>query len=90
MKSVMKQMLIAAVALLAVAPAFAADNVDAPRAPTKGTKSYQVSREASAPEEITAINDKAVQDIAPAAGATEEKADEGKTLREEIRLPRKN
>lgn len=91
MKNIVKQALMLAV-LLAAAPSIAAEG------PTKGTKSYQSARnekpaqpqEAANAAPVTADD---VSQIAPAAGDTadvQDKADEGKTMREEMRLPRKN
>ncbi len=90
MKSVLKQMLMTVAAITVIAPAFAAE----PRMPTKGTKFYQSSKstdaQTSGQDQAAAQPPSDVQDIAPAAGATEEKADTGRSLREEMRLPRKN
>lgn len=80
------------VALLAAIPAAAAEG------PTKGTKSYQAARsEKPAQPEETADAAPVVADdvsqIAPAAGDTAAVQEEGetvKTMREEMRLPRKN
>lgn len=92
MKSVFKQLVVVAVAVMAIAPAFAAEGADTPRQPTKGTKSYQISREKPAqPATEDVATAETVQNIAPAAGATEEALEnDGKALREQIRLPRKN
>ncbi len=90
MKTVVKQIIMLAVLMLAV-PAIAAEG------PTKGTKSYQSARsEAPAGQEAAATPTTAEEaaQMAPAAGATtDEPADTGekvKTMREEMRLPRKN
>ncbi len=92
MKNTLKHSLLAVAAVIASTPAFAADTTS-PRIPTKGTKSYQVSRsQPSTTEEQQATAETAnPQDIAPAAGATDDqKADKGFNLRDEMRLPRKN
>ena len=91
MKNIVKQTLILAVLTLAI-PAIAAEG------PTKGTKSYQSARseKPAQPEQtdeqaITAADD--VSQIAPAAGDTTDaknESEQGKTMREEMRLPRKN
>ena len=91
MKNIVKQALILAI-LLVTTPALAGEG------PTKGTKSYQAARaEKPAQPEQTAdavpVTAKDVSQIAPAAGDTAEPQDapaEGKTMREEMKLPRKN
>lgn len=91
MKTVVKQVLVLAALMLAV-PAMAAEG------PTKGTKSYQSARAEKPADQTQASTEtpataQEAANMAPAAGdtaLTEEKADEGKTMREEMRLPRKN
>lgn len=90
MKNIVKQVLMLAV-LLGAAPAFA-------EGPTKGTKSYQAARsEKPAQPEQTAdaapVTANDASQIAPAAGDTDAPQDhaaQGKTMREEMKLPRKN
>lgn len=91
MKLVIKQMLMTAAVVLFATPVVAAEG------PTKGTKSYQAAR-SEAPDrqtQNTAATTTAddVAQIAPAAGDTAEAQDAGekvKTLREEMKLPRKH
>jgi hypothetical protein len=92
MKNVVKQVLMLAVLLVAT-PVLAGEG------PTKGTKSYQSSARAEKPAQPEQTADAApvtandVSQIAPAAGDTAESQDqpsEGKTMREEMKLPRKN
>lgn len=94
MKFVVKQIVMAAAVLTIAVPAFAAETAGAPRMPTKGTKSYQTGRAQTTEDKTQTIADTSkpedVQNIAPAAGATEDKADTGKSFKEEMRLPRKN
>jgi|GEM_PF-6450130 len=87
MKNVLKQM-VAVAALVAFAiPAIAAET-------TKGTKSYQARNEkpAEAPAATEEPKAEDAANITPAAGDTqdEQKADQGKRWKEEMRLPRKN
>jgi len=90
MKLVVKQMVMVLTALLIAAPAMAAG-------PIKGTKSYQAARseKPAQPEDMAqapANADDASQ-IAPAAGDTADTQtgkEQVKTMREEMRLPRKN
>lgn len=84
-----------AIALVIAAPAMAAQGL------IKGTKSYQAGRSGQ-PEEMPAAeaantNTQSAEDvskIAPAAGdqtpAETTTQNQGKTMREEMRLPRKN
>jgi hypothetical protein len=81
MKSITKQLLIAAAAVLVAAPAVAAEV-------TKGTKSYQTRTEKPA-DVASAATPEDVADIAPAAGDTDTTIKKEKSLKEEIRLPRK-
>jgi uncharacterized iron-regulated membrane protein len=93
MKFVVKQIVISAVALMLAAPAMATEGL------TKGTKSYQAARQdaPAAQEEQTTSSapssaEQAAQ-VAPAAGdtaSTQAHTEQGKTMREEMRLPRKN
>lgn len=79
------------VVVTAPAAVFAADG-----GPTKGTKSYQSAKsntaeEQPAAQDIRAENTQKPQDIAPAAGVSEDRTEpQGKSFKEEIRLPRKN
>ena len=86
MKNIAKQIVIAAALIVAISPAFAGER------PTKGTKSYQTSSKSEVKTEQTAEakTDADVQNIAPAAGDTTVEPSKGKTMKEEIRLPRKN
>lgn len=87
MKSVTKQIVTLVLAMVVAAPAFAAEI-------NKGTKSYQkkdTAQTASATEIPADAKAGDVADIAPAAGATEQQEmKEGKSFKEELRLPRKN
>lgn len=91
MKIIVKQMVIVFSALLMAVPALAAG-------PTKGTKSYQSARseKPAQPEEMAAnapTDARDVSEIAPAAGdmaETQDSDEQVKTMREEMRLPRKN
>ena len=91
MNFVTKQLLVASLALVVISPAIANDGV------TKGSKSYQ-SRPAANAEQPTAKAPQAqsaedVAAVAPAAGDqmdTGKPADQGKTFREDMGLPRKN
>lgn len=92
MKLVVKQAVMAAALLIVTAPAFAGEA----HMPTKGTKSYQTAH-TQVPEQTDITADAAdtakpedVQNISPAAGATDEPAENGKSFKEEMRLPRKN
>lgn len=85
MKTLVKMTIIAA-ALIAATPAFAGES-----RPTKGTKSYQIDRsDAKTEQTAEAKTADDVQNIAPAAGDTQMDVSEGKSMKEEIRLPRKN
>lgn len=90
MKKLLKMLILLAFVSAPVA-AFAADG-----GPTKGTKSYQAAKSNTPQEqptapEMRAENTQKPQDIAPAAGAMEKPAmSEGKSFKEDIRLPRKN
>ncbi len=90
MKIIMNAMLLLAFSLAPIA-AFAAD-----AGPTKGTKSYQATKSntpdgQTETQDIRAENTQKPQDIAPAAGANEERMEpQGKSFKEDIRLPRKN
>lgn len=93
MKNILKQLVAAAFIVALAAPAIAAD--EAPRAPTKGTKSYQTPRDNAPAAAETANADQGtsaedMQNIAPAAGATDAPSETGKSMKEELRLPRKN
>lgn len=84
MKTIMKQLLLVA-ALMTVAVSAHAAGIN------KGSKSYQKSDKAETVAKTETPEDLA--DIAPAAGATDETAPtvkKEKSMREEIRLPRKN
>jgi hypothetical protein len=91
MKLVVKQMVITLVALLVAMPAMAAG-------PIKGTKSYQAAARSEKPAQLEDMaqaptNADDVSRIAPAAGdMADVQADKEqvKTMREEMRLPRKN
>ncbi len=88
MKNIVKQLLVL-VMLVAAVPAIAAEG------PTKGTKSYQNARSENPAQPQTDAQASAedVSEIAPAAGDTSEAQEPGeqvKTMREEMRLPRKN
>jgi len=85
----MKKLLLLGVSVFVVAtPAMAAS-------PTKGTKSYQAAKsdEAQQPADVAAAETPAdPSKIEPAAGDTADAgatSDEGKSFKEEIRLPRK-
>lgn len=83
MKSIAKQLLIAVALIAVAAPAFAAEL-------TKGSKSYQTRTEKPADTVASSAQPEDVTQIAPAAGdtqTTETKTE--KSLKEEIRLPRK-
>lgn len=94
MKSIIKQTVIAAAALMVMAPAFAAENTGNAGKLTKGTKSYQTSRPApqKADTQPAPSNEMPgdVTTIAPAAGDTMDMPKTGKSMKEELRLPRKN
>ncbi len=83
-------------ALLISAPALAADTQPAGSSLTKGSKSYQSARPAPSQQDSDPANSDDVSQIEPAAGGdqTESTTDESpqgqKSLREEMRLPRKN
>lgn len=83
-------------ALLISVPALAADTQPAGSTLTKGTKSYQSARPAPSEPDTSPSNTDDVSQIEPAAGGdqTESTTDESpqgqKSLREEMRLPRKN
>ncbi|MBN8521556.1 MAG: hypothetical protein J0L77_06655 [Alphaproteobacteria bacterium] len=82
-------------ALLISAPAIAADTQPTGSNLTKGSKSYQSSRPAPSEQDSYPANTDDVSQIEPAAGGDEttttEDAPQGqKSLREEMRLPRKN
>lgn len=70
--------------------------IAAEKAPTKGTKSYQAAKSSTddvqAQRQERAENTKPAnpQDIAPAAGGTEAAEPSTNSLREDLRLPRKN
>lgn len=85
MKTIMKQLLLVA-ALMTVAVSAHAAGVN------KGSKSYQKADKAETVAKTETPDNLA--DIAPAAGATQDVAEEAgkkeKNMREEIRLPRKN
>lgn len=88
MKNVLKQSVTVTALCLMVSPVLAGEM-------TKGTKSYQSRTNqteqtmANAPEEMTAED---VANMAPAAGDTMDapEKDTQKSLREDMRLPRKN
>lgn len=89
MKTIVKQMIMTGLLSLVMMPAFAGEM-------TKGTKSYQSrtpqdnQRTANTPDAPSADD---VADIAPAAGDTTVDApekDTQKSLREDMRLPRKH
>ena len=81
--------MVIALAFLIAVPAVAAEG------PTKGTKSYQAAR-SEQPAQTQEAQPTQAQDaanIAPAAGDTAEAQDadgQTKTMREEMRLPRKH
>ena len=82
MKSIAKQLLIAVSLVAVAAPAFAAEL-------TKGSKSYQTRTEKPSDTVATSAQPEDVTQIAPAAGDTEQDVEKEKSLKEEIRLPRK-
>jgi hypothetical protein len=86
MKNVIKQLVVIIALGLFAGPAIAAET-------TKGTKSYQARADKPA-EAASAAEPKAEEaaNIAPAAGETQdvESAEEGKSWKEDMRLPRKN
>ncbi len=91
MTSIIKTAAIAALALLVATPAMAV---------TKGTKSYQSGKSDTQTEQTTAANEQPSDPtkIEPAAGAEASAenntqaapSSEGKSFKEEMRLPRKN
>lgn len=82
MKNIFKQILIAVALVAVAAPAFAAEL-------TKGSKSYQTRTEKPADTVATSAQPEDVTQIAPAAGDAEVQTKAAKSLKEEIRLPRK-
>ncbi len=82
MKFIARQMLIAVSLVAVAAPAFAAEL-------TKGSKSYQTRNEKPADTAATSAQPEDVTQIAPAAGDTEIETKTEKSLKDEIRLPRK-
>lgn len=90
MKYIVKQLVMAAVVAVIAMPAIAADL-------NKGNKSYQV-RNTKAPEQtVAATRDMDakttaadVANIAPAAGVEDAAPKAEKSMKEQIRLPRKN
>jgi hypothetical protein len=86
MTSITKAALFAALSLTLAFPASAAER------PTKGTKSYQAAKTDSEQSFETAKEEPVdVSDIEPAAGGDMDMPQsEGKSFKEEMRLPRKN
>jgi hypothetical protein len=88
MKNIVKQLVIFFALGLFIAPVMAAET-------TKGTKSYQAQAEKTAETAVITPEEPKAEDaakIAPAAGEAQdaEPAEQGKSWKEEMRLPRKN
>lgn len=84
MKTTMKYCLLVAAVMTVTIPAYAASV-------NKGSKSYQKAEKAETVAKTE--TPETLADIAPAAGATDDSAmapKKEKSMREEIRLPRKN
>lgn len=91
MKTIIKQMVVAAF-LMTAAPVFAADNDNASHGLTKGTKSYQSAKQPvndtqTRTENTVETNPAAIE---TAAGAAEPSEKGNNSLRDDLRLPRKN
>ena len=91
MKTIIKQMVVAAFLMTAM-PVFAADNDNASHGLTKGTKSYQSAKINDSAEPTQAKNTVETNPAAieTAAGAAERSEKRSNSLRNDLRLPRKN